>query len=63
MMKKIAKETEVGIDYWNRFKKRNVEKMGAYVEKHTPKKEDKNTFRRQINLMSYCFFKSANRFY
>ena len=50
MMNDIARTTEQNIDYWNRFKKRNVEKMGAYVEKHTPKKEDKNTFRRQINF-------------
>lgn len=49
MMNDIAKSTEDNIDYWNRFKKRNVDKMGAYVES----KEDKlntNTFRRQINF-------------
>jgi len=49
MMHDIAESTEENIDYWNRFKKRNVDKMGAYVET----KEDKlntNTFRRQINF-------------
>lgn len=33
MMSNIAETTETAIDYWNRFKKRNVDKMGAYVEK------------------------------
>jgi len=50
MMNNIAITTEQNIDYWNRFKKRNVDKMGAYVEPQTQSIEDKNTFRRQINF-------------
>lgn len=50
MMNDIAVTTEQNIDYWNRFKKRNVDKMGAYVEPQAENKEDINTFRRQINF-------------
>ncbi len=51
MMKNIAKETENSIDYWNRFKKRNVNKLGAYVESDEEENlEDANLFRRQINF-------------
>jgi len=51
MMKKIAKETEASIDYWNRFKKRNVNKLGAYVENtEVENKEESNWFRKQINF-------------
>ena len=51
MMDSIATTTEKQIDYWNRFKKRNVEKMGAYVEniKSKTMSEEQN-FRRQINF-------------
>ena len=50
MMNDIAITTEQNIDYWNRFKKRNVDKLGAYVDVKTQNKEDKDTFRRQINF-------------
>ncbi len=50
MMNNIATSTEQNIDYWNRFKKRNVDKMGAYVEKQEQDTIDTNTFRRQINF-------------
>lgn len=51
MMKKIAKETESSIDYWNRFKKRNVNKLGAYVENvEVEDKDNPNWFRKQINF-------------
>lgn len=50
MMEHIALTTEKNIDYWNRFKKRNVDKMGAYVEKQSENILDTNTFRRQINF-------------
>ena len=50
MMNNIAKITESNIDYWNRFKKRNVDKMGAYVNKSKKETTDTNTFRRQINF-------------
>lgn len=53
MMVKIAEETEANIDYWNRFKKRNVEKMGAYVDKKEEKKKTQEIFRKQINF-SVC---------
>lgn len=50
MMSNIAETTESNIDYWNRFKKRNVDKMGAYVEKQENDCLDTETFRRQINF-------------
>ena len=50
MMNDIAVTTEHNIDYWNRFKKRNVDKMGAYVGKQTQDKLDTTTFRKQINF-------------
>lgn len=50
MMNNIALATEANIDYWNRFKKRNVDKMGAYVENHEQDTLETNTFRRQINF-------------
>lgn len=51
MMKNIANETENSIDYWNRFKKRNVSKLGAYVEaEDEDESKDANLFRRQINF-------------
>lgn len=50
MMNDIALATENNIDYWNRFKKRNVDKMGAYIGQQVENKEDNNTFRRQINF-------------
>ncbi len=51
MMKSIAEETENSIDYWNRFKKRNVSKLGAYVEaEDEDERKDSNLFRRQINF-------------
>ena len=50
MMNDIAESTENQIDYWNRFKKRNVDKMGAYVEAQENNPLDTNTFRRQINF-------------
>lgn len=54
MMSSIAETTEGEIDYWNRFKKRNVDKMGAYV---TPKEEyfasETAKLRKQINF-SVC---------
>ncbi|MBR5228178.1 MAG: pyruvate kinase [Clostridia bacterium] len=55
MMGKIAEETERNIDYWNRFKKRNVEKLGAYVEGKQEKVKTKaqDIFRKQINF-SVC---------
>jgi len=53
MMVKIAEETEANIDYWNRFKKRNVEKMGAYVGKKEEKQKTQDIFRKQINF-SVC---------
>lgn len=51
MMASIAETTEANIDYWNRFKKRNVGKLGAYVTEHdnTVMEEDIR-FRRQINF-------------
>jgi len=53
MMVKIAEETEHNIDYWNRFKKRNVEKMGAYVNKKHETSKTQEIFRKQINF-SVC---------
>lgn len=50
MMNDIAQSTEGNIDYWNRFKKRNVNKMGAYVEKQEEDILNTDTFRRQINF-------------
>jgi len=50
MMNDIAETTESNIDYWNRFKKRNVDKMGAYVESQSQNILDTDTFRRQINF-------------
>lgn len=50
MMNDIAITTEHNIDYWNRFKKRNVDKMGAYVESKEEIVETLDTFRRQINF-------------
>ena len=50
MMNDIAQTTENNIDYWNRFKKRNVDKMGAYIEKHEEKLNKVDKFRRQINF-------------
>ena len=50
MMNDIAETTESQIDYWNRFKKRNVDKMGAYVEAQENNELDTNKFRRQINF-------------
>ena len=51
MMNNIAITTENNIDYWNRFKKRNVDKLGAYVNKE----DDENIlasdkFRKQITF-------------
>jgi pyruvate kinase len=54
MMNDIAETTENAIDYWNRFKKRNVDKMGAYVTETEDKCTDETvSFRRQINF-SVC---------
>lgn len=54
MMNDIAETTENAIDYWNRFKKRNVDKMGAYVTETEDKCIDETvSFRRQINF-SVC---------
>ena len=50
MMHNIAESTELDIDYWNRFKKRNVDKMGAYVVPQDCEIADTNNFRRQINF-------------
>ncbi len=50
MMNDIATTTENNIDYWNRFKKRNVEKMAAYIEKHETKLNATDRFRRKINF-------------
>lgn len=50
MMNDIAETTEKNIDYWNRFKKRNVDKMGAYVVGQEDDSSDSNRFRRQINF-------------
>ena len=50
IMNDIAETTENNIDYWNRFKKRNVDKMGAYIEKHDEKLNKVDRFRRQINF-------------
>lgn len=51
MMDNIASTTESNIDYWNRFKKRNVGKMGAYVDKeYKADLLDTNNFRKQINF-------------
>ena len=44
MMNDIAETTENNIDYWNRFKKRNVDKMGAYVESQSQNVLDTDTF-------------------
>ena len=51
MMNDISVTTEQNIDYWNRFKKRNVEKMGAYVESNSKNNLDEvEKYRRQINF-------------
>ena len=50
IMNNIAETTENDIDYWNRFKKRNVDKLGAYVGKQDNLEINNNTFRRQINF-------------
>jgi len=50
MMNDIAEATENKIDYWNRFKKRNVDKMGAYVEQHEEKLNEVDKFRNKINF-------------
>ena len=51
IMNDISVTTEKNIDYWNRFKKRNVEKMGAYVEaKYENSLKAVDKFRRQINF-------------
>ena len=50
MMNDIAITTENNIDYWNRFKKRNVDKMGAYIQQHEEKLGNVDKFRRQINF-------------
>ena len=50
MMHNISESTELDIDYWNRFKKRNVDKMGAYIVSHQDENNDANKFRRQINF-------------
>lgn len=50
MMNNIALATENNIDYWNRFKKRNVDKMGAYLEPQETKQEEMDEFRRKINF-------------
>lgn len=58
MMVNIAEASESSIDYWNRFKKLNIDKMGAYAPKkcedlNTINMDDKKTFRKQINF-SIC---------
>lgn len=53
VMGKIAEEVESNIDYWNRFKKRNVEKMGAYVHEAPEDPKNKDIFRKRINF-SVC---------
>ena len=51
MMGSIAEATEANIDYWNRFKKRNVGKLGAYVEEYEEIGNDEpDDFRKQINF-------------
>lgn len=52
MMDNIARNTEADIDYWNRFKKTNVSKMGAYVSTNQNQTvlDEKVEFRRQINF-------------
>jgi len=59
MMKNISKSNEVAIDYWNRFKRSNVDKMGAYINTNDCEDnicvstENKEEFRKQINF-SVC---------
>ena len=53
VMGKIAEEVEANIDYWNRFKKRNVEKMGAYVKDIPEDPKNSDIFRKRINF-SVC---------
>ena len=50
MMNDIAETTENNIDYWNRFKKRHVDKMGAYIEQHEERMKVVDRLRRQINF-------------
>lgn len=51
MMNDITNTTENSIDYWNRFKKRNVDKMGAYVtEIEDVSIDEKTRLRKEINF-------------
>lgn len=50
MMNNIAVTTEQNIDYWNRFKKRNVDKMGAYVSTRPQTTAQRDTLLQQINF-------------
>lgn len=50
MMSNIAENTESDIDYWNRFKKRNVGKLGAYIEQQEDIATGTDKFRKQINF-------------
>lgn len=53
MMGRIAECIEADIDYWNRFKKRNVEKMSAYMPDGHKEQLTQEIFRKQINF-SVC---------
>lgn len=51
VMAKIAKKSEENIDYWKRFKKRNIEKLTSIDETNL---EDDTEFKKQTNFAVTC---------
>jgi pyruvate kinase len=58
VMSKIVKESEKNIDYWKRFKKRNIEKLTNF--NHPEDIEDIYEFKKQANFVVCCSAMFAN---
>ena len=56
-MNKIIEATEANIDYWGRFKRKNIEKLAKLDKTNI---EDSNEFKRQANFSVCCSAMFAN---